>query len=302
MLSTGKVPWSRGAMAWAPSFISWIDRMNRKMAPMNASTLSARRRVREPPSTWTAGASSEVAPGSGASPLPPRTGVRCSVGFGFSGSFPMRSRGRGPGGSPYLTPSVVGSGPTSPCAAGPLVPFENGEAIRTVRGRAPVGRGLGRGGPVRCRWRRRPAAAVLRPGHVPVPLRGPPHGPRGGLRARRRHPQVPVDAGVQRVPPGRLGLLRSARGERRDPAGDPSEGVDVRQHREAGSVVPALRRVVLLVHAAAHLRSRVLPVDPVAVPAAVPPRAGLPEAGPGELVPQGPDGAGQRAGGGGGLL
>lgn len=49
------------------------------------------------------------------------------------------------------------------------------------------------------------------------------------------------------------------------------------------------------------LQSRVLPVDTVDVPAVVPPRSGLPSAGTGQLGPCGPDSAGQRTGGVGGV-
>ena len=48
--------------------------------------------------------------------------------------------------------------------------------------------------------------------------------------------------------------------------------------------------------AAAHLRPGVLPLDPVAVPAVPRARPGLPQGQLGQLVPEGPDGAGQRAG------
>ena len=51
-----------------------------------------------------------------------------------------------------------------------------------------------------------------------------------------------------------------------------------------------------LVSSAAHLRSGVLPLDPVAVPAIPGARPGLPQGELCQLVPQGPDGAGERAG------
>ena len=46
----------------------------------------------------------------------------------------------------------------------------------------------------------------------------------------------------------------------------------------------------------AHPRARVLPLDPVALPAVLRARPGLPPGGRGQLVPERPDGAGQRAG------
>ena len=78
---------------------------------------------------------------------------------------------------------------------------------------------------------------------------------------------------------------------------DASGRVDVRQHRDPGELVQAVRAELRLVPAAAHLRPGVLPLDPVAVPAVPRARPGLPQGELGQLVPQGPDRAGQRAGG-----
>ena len=105
-----------------------------------------------------------------------------------------------------------------------------------------------------------------------------------------------VPARLQRPAPHRLGLLRPARGERRDQARLAPGRVDVRQHRDAGRVVPALRDLLRLVAPAAHLRPGVLPLEPVAVPALLRARPGLPQGRPGQLVPARPDRAGQRAG------
>ena len=145
-------------------------------------------------------------------------------------------------------------------------------AIRydAVRDRAEVAAGLGgRGAVPRLRRPRRPAAPFLRARHVPVPLGRPAHGPRRGLQRRRRDRAVPLDAGLQRAASDRLGLVRTACGERGDQARDPPEGVDVREHRAAGGVVQADGDVVRLDASAAQQRSRVLPVDAVAVPEAV---------------------------------
>ena len=57
-----------------------------------------------------------------------------------------------------------------------------------------------------------------------------------------------------------------------------------------------LRAELRLVPAAAHQRPGVLPLDAVAVPEVPRARAGLPQEQPGQLVPQRPDRAGQRAG------
>src|SRR3990170_310163 len=150
MLSTGKVPWRRGAIAWAPVFISWIDRMNRNRAARNERILTDARVPRGASTrisaALTSGAVSTSGAPFGASPFPPRAGAR--VWLGLSGSFPIRSRGRGAGDSPYFNPSP-------PPHPGPLVPFGDGEAVRTIRDRAEVGGDLGGRGPVRGRRPRR---------------------------------------------------------------------------------------------------------------------------------------------------
>ena len=101
---------------------------------------------------------------------------------------------------------------------------------------------------------------------------------------------------LRRTPPDRLGLLRTACRECRDRAQRAPGRVDVRQHRDPGDVVPALRTELRLVSSAAYLGSGVLPLDAVAVPALPGTRPGLPEGQLRQLVPAGPDGAGQRAG------
>ena len=78
--------------------------------------------------------------------------------------------------------------------------------------------------------------------------------------------------------------------------GDPPEGVDLREHRAAGGVVQADGHVVRLDPPAAHVRPRVLPLDAVAVPEVLRARPGLPEDSARQLVPEGPDGPGERAG------
>ena len=64
----------------------------------------------------------------------------------------------------------------------------------------------------------------------------------------------------------------------------------------AEGVDAPLRLLVRLGPRAAHLRPGVLPLEPVALPAHVRAGPGLPQGQQGQLVPQGPDGAGQRAG------
>ena len=93
-------------------------------------------------------------------------------------------------------------------------------------------------------------------------------------------------ARLRRDAPDRLGLLRPARGERGDQAQHASGRVDVRQHRDPGELVQAVRAEPGLVPAAAHLGSGVLPLDPVAVPAVPRARPGLSQGELGQLVPQ----------------
>src|SRR5699024_5874478 len=61
------------------------------------------------------------------------------------------------------------------------------------------------------------------------------------------------------------------------------------EHRDPGGLDPPLRGELRPLPPAAHPRRGVLPVDAVAVPAAVPPGSGLPRRGLGELVPAGRD-------------
>ena len=144
--------------------------------------------------------------------------------------------------------------------------------------------------------RRQPAREALRADDVPLPQRRPAHGSRRGDRAARRDRALLVAARLRGDEPDRLGLLRPARRERRDPAQRAPGDVHLRQHRDPGRVVQEVRRVLRLVAPAAHQRPGVLPLDAVAVPEAARARAGLPQVQPGQLVPQRPDRAGQRAG------
>ena len=93
-----------------------------------------------------------------------------------------------------------------------------------------------------------------------------------------------------------LGLLRAARRERRDPQRRAPGDVHLRQHRDPGGVVPRYAVSFDWSRRLQHLRPGVLPVDAVAVPEVPRARAGLPQEQPGQLVPERPDRAGQRAG------
>ena len=152
--------------------------------------------------------------------------------------------------------------------------------------------------PVPGRRCRRQASAEVRAGDVPVPVRRPAHGTRRELRLRRRRGALLAPPRLQRAEPDRVGLVRSAGRERGDQGRcrlRPAR-VDVREHRAAQEELPGVRLVVRLVAHPAHQRPRVLPLEPVAVPAPVRARPGVPQGEPGQLVPERPDGARQRAG------
>ena len=144
--------------------------------------------------------------------------------------------------------------------------------------------------------RRRPPRAPVRAGHVPLPVGRPAHGPRRSVRdGRRGRPLLEVE-GLRRPASDRLGLLRSAGGKRGDPTQCAPRRMDVREHRDPGQLIQALRAELRLDAAAAHLGSGVLPLDAMAVPAVLRTRSGLPQGQLRELVPEGSDRAGQRAG------
>ena len=72
--------------------------------------------------------------------------------------------------------------------------------------------------------------------------------------------------------------------------------LDDAQHREHAPPAADDGRDVRLGRRGRHLRARVLPLEPVVLPAVPGARAGLPRDGAGRLVPQGPGRAGARAG------
>ena len=146
------------------------------------------------------------------------------------------------------------------------------------------------------RRRRQPAREALRADDVPLPERRPAHGSRRGVRAARRGGALLVAARLRGAEPDGLRLLRPARGERGDPPRRAPRHLHPRQHRQVDRVVPQVRRVLRLVAHVQHQRPGVLPLDAVAVPGVLQAGPGLPQEQPGQLVPQRPDRAGQRAG------
>ena len=87
----------------------------------------------------------------------------------------------------------------------------------------------------------RPPPAHLPARHVPVPVGRPAHGPRRGVRDRRRDGPVLVPARAQRAAPDRLGRVRAARRERGDQEQRAPGRLDLREHRDADGVVAPLR-------------------------------------------------------------
>ena len=104
------------------------------------------------------------------------------------------------------------------------------------------------------------------------------------------------DARLQRAAADGLGRLRAARRERGDGQQRAARQVDLRQHRlhEEAAQVPGLRH--RLGPRARHLPARVLPLEPVAVPAHAGAGPGLQDHRRGELGPGRSDRARQRAG------
>ena len=145
-------------------------------------------------------------------------------------------------------------------------------------------------------------AEVLLPRDVPVPVRPHPHGARPELRHRRRDHPLQADARVQRPAPDGVGRLRAPRRERRHRQRRAPGGVDVREHRHHEGPDEDARDLLRLGPRGRDVRPRVLPVGAADLRQDVRARARVPEERARELVPGLPDGARQRAGGGGPLL
>ena len=146
------------------------------------------------------------------------------------------------------------------------------------------------------RGRARRPAQILLPVHVPLPLRQAAHGARAQLHDRRCAVALSPHEGVQRAAADGLGRIRPAGGERGHGERRAASQMDQRQHRlhEEAAQVARLRH--RLGAGARDLSPRLLPVEPVAVPAPAGARPGVPGERSGELGSGGSDGARQRAG------
>ena len=145
--------------------------------------------------------------------------------------------------------------------------------------------------------RRERQAQVLRARLLPVPVRR--RAQRRSLPQLRphRHRLAPqAHAGVQRAAPHGLGRVRPAGRELRHQDGRPPAGDHRAQHRQLPPADGPGRPVVRLVARGDELLPRLLPLDPVVVPAAVRARAGVPGHRAAVVVPGRQDHPRQRAG------
>ena len=139
-------------------------------------------------------------------------------------------------------------------------------------------------------------AEVLRARDAAVPVGRAAHRAPEELLGRRRGRALPPPHGPARAAPDGLRRVRPAGREPRDQ----DRRAPARVDRAVDRGVPAGHALVgdldRLVARVRHARAALLPLDAVDLPAAVRARAGLPQGGGGQLVPQGRDRARQRAG------
>ena len=161
----------------------------------------------------------------------------------------------------------------------------------------PLGGGAHLGGaqPRRPRLRRL-EAEELRARDAALPLGRAPRRTSQVLRGRRRDRPLPAPQRLPGDPPDGLRRLRPAGGEQRDQ----DRRAPARRHRgldrQLPRAVPPLGHLDRLVARDLEPPSRLLPLDPVDLPAPLRARPRLPRRGPRPVVPQGPDRARQRAG------
>ena len=143
---------------------------------------------------------------------------------------------------------------------------------------------------------RTPRRPVLRARDAALPLGGAAHGPRQELHDGRRRHALPAPARRPRHAPDGLRRVRAAGRERGHPLGPPPGRVDPREHRRHPPPDEADGLVDRLEPRALDRRSGVLPLDAVDLPAPVRGRPRVPQERGRQVVPERPDGAGQRAG------
>ena len=131
---------------------------------------------------------------------------------------------------------------------------------------------------------------------LPVPERRAAHRPPEGLLGRRRGRALPPPHGPPGAQPDGLRRVRAAGREPRDQDRPAPARVHRRGDRRVPAAVPRVGHLDRLVARARHARAALLPLDAVDLPAALRARPRLPQGRGGQVVPQRPDGARQRAG------
>ena len=140
------------------------------------------------------------------------------------------------------------------------------------------------------------AAEVLPADDVPLPVGRPAHRPLVHQDADRRARPLPAHERPQRLLPHRLRRLRAAGRERRHQERRPPGDWTMRNIENMRRQFRTHGRDVRLGERGRHLPARLLPLEPVVLPALPRGRPGLSPDGARRLVPQGPGRAGARAG------
>ena len=174
-------------------------------------------------------------------------------------------------------------------------------ALRPARPRAQVAGGLGRREDLAGAQPGRPGlrprqAEGLRARDAALPVGGAARRPSQGLFGRRCDRPLPAAQRLWRPAADGLRRLRPAGREPRDPDRRASAGLDRALDRQLPRAVPGLGHLDRLEPRDRHPRARVLPLDPMDLPAALRGRPRLPHRRPGPVVSEGSDRARQRAG------